>query len=79
MGKKWDKLVARVQALEDAIKATVSGKTPRKEKKPKKSPKAKRSGAGKSIKKPAAPSPRPVKKAGRKAKAKAPLPPAALP
>ena len=80
MGKKWDKLVARVQALEDAITTIVPGKAPRKEKKRKKAPKAMSSVAGKkSAKKLTAPSPGPIKKAGRKTKAKSPAPLVALP
>ena len=75
MGKKLDKLVVRIQALEKAIAAMVTGKKPKKSAK-KKSAKAKTAKAAPKKKKAAAKKPAP-KRRTRKAKPVAPLPLAA--
>jgi hypothetical protein len=70
MGKKWDKLMGRIEALEKAL--GLGGKTPKASKpKPKKKPKAKK--AVKPAAKPPA-KPKPKKKARRAKKALPPVP-----
>jgi hypothetical protein len=59
MGKKLDKLVARIGALEKALAALVTGKKPKARKGKKKPAKAKAKAAAK----PAKPAKRPAKKA----------------
>lgn len=55
MGKKLDKLVARVEALEEAIAAMLSGKPKKKSAKKAKTKKTRKSKAGKAAAKPARP------------------------
>lgn len=78
MGKKLDKLVARIQALEKAIAAMVTGKKPKKSAKKRTvqgKPKAK---TAKAAPKKKAPAKKPApKRRARKAKPVAPLPLAA--
>ncbi len=67
MGKKWDKLVARIEALEKSIGIALTGKTPKK-KAVKKKP------AAKPAAKPAKPKPKKKTKAKKAKKAALPLP-----
>jgi hypothetical protein len=70
MGKKLDKLVSRIEALEKAIAAMLTGK--------KKQKKAKRPAAKKKAKKSAAKAPAPKKTKRRARKARPVTPPLAL-
>lgn len=77
MGKKLDKLVSRIEALEKAIAAMLTGKKPKKSAKTKaKKPAAKKKAAAKK----AAPAKAaPAKKAKRRAKKAVTAPPPPLP
>ncbi len=72
MGKKLDKLVVRIQALEKAIAAMVTGKKAKKSAKKKKSAKAKKAAAKAAPKKKATAEKSPPKRRARKAKPVAP-------
>ena len=76
MGKKLDKLVARIQALEKAIAAMVTGKKPKKSTK-KKSAKAKTAKAAPKKKKATAKKPAPKRRARKAKPVTLPLPLAA--